>query len=110
LIFEDLFATTPLLVLSEPCPYLEFQDKPTQITVTFGKLIRAKDTRDQIGTLVHTFYLDAIYYLFEPFGIEQIYRTTYLILLMINKLKAAKFNQLLQKLPVKWALFSRKEL
>ncbi|RIB23436.1 hypothetical protein C2G38_2171305 [Gigaspora rosea] len=111
LIRQDLYAIEPSFVIPAPCPYDDTQGATTQLVLAYDEVKRAKARGKRIDTLVYTFYFGArlstasgpertaarreydgyfiraatrIYYLFEPHGVEQIYRTEHTRILKIS--------------------------
>ncbi|CAG8615584.1 11186_t:CDS:1, partial [Acaulospora morrowiae] len=123
----DLESTQLLTVMPEECPYHESQGLQEQVTLAYEKIRRARSIGNRISSLTHAYYLGAriqtltsaerfivrsiltayylkaairTYYLFESYGVAQIYRTTYTTLPMIVKLTKYEFNRLVMEEPV----------
>ncbi|CAG8739387.1 7518_t:CDS:1 [Ambispora leptoticha] len=119
----DLTSINPVLVTPTPCPFTDGRDVCTKATIAHHQMMRAIQTRDRIESLVHAYYLGSIldiasrnqltnlrnvisrhyfigatrtYYLFERFGVEQLYRTSYTTLNMVRLLTNDDFQSLLQ--------------
>jgi hypothetical protein len=121
-ILEDLSEPSSVDSIIEPPPFKETTPISTKIKLTFRKLHRAKRMDDRISILVNAFYIGQIieeemtpaqrtsnksnltayyyqvcvrtYYIFEKFGLQQIYRTRQTTLAMISKLKSAEYREL----------------
>ncbi|CAG8745531.1 7844_t:CDS:1, partial [Cetraspora pellucida] len=122
----------PAIVFPEPCPYDVTQDLPTQLFLAYDAMKRVKEKGKRVESLAYTYYFGArlhlmtptekstiqgkytsyfirattrLYYLFEPFGVEQLHRTTHTKLSMIANLKKEEFQCLCQYEPVEHAFF-----
>jgi hypothetical protein len=115
LILEDLLATTPEIVQVTPAPYDPIQPIDTQVLQTYRNMQRALRMKNRTLSLAYAYYLGEllenivdrpqqsylskqltkyhltgcrrIYGLFEKLGIEQIWRTKHITLVMVSKLK-----------------------
>ena len=111
ILVQDLIEDTPENVNVIPAPYDIFQTTEVQILSTYQKLQRSARRKDRIMTLVYAYYLGEIlenipdrshrsylnsqitkyyslasrrtYSLFEKTGVQQIYRTRFIILFLI---------------------------
>ena len=115
----DLREVLPTQITVEPIPYDLFQDTPIQIQTILRKLRRFKGNR--IKSLVYAYYLGEIlenvsqsrtsyrsmvtsehyyqaairvYNIFEPYGLEQVYRTQNTTLTMVRRLTSSEYNHL----------------
>ena len=121
-ILEDLSEPSSVDSVIEPPPFKETTPISMKVKLTFRKLHRAKRMDDRISILVNAFYIGQIieeemtpaqrtsnksnltayyyqvcvqtYYIFEKFGLQQIYRTRQTTLAMISKLKSAEYREL----------------
>ena len=121
-ILEDLSEPSSVDSIIEPSPFKEITPISMKVKLTFRKLHRAKRMDDRISLLVNAFYIGQIieeemtpaqrtsnksnltayyyqvcvrtYYIFEKFGLQQIYRTRQTTLAMISKLKSAEYREL----------------
>ena len=121
-ILEDLSEPNSVDSVVEPPPFEEATPISMKVKTTFRKLHRAKRMDDRISLLVNAFYIGQIieeemtpaqrtsnksnltayycqvcirtYYIFENFGLQQIYRTRKTTLAMISRLKSTEYRQL----------------
>jgi hypothetical protein len=115
LILDDLLATTPEIVQVTPAPHDPTQSIDTQVLQTYRCMQCALRMKNRILSLAYAYYLGELlenivsrpqqsylnkqltkyhltacrrtYGLFEKFGLEQIWRTKHITLVMVSKLK-----------------------
>src|SRR5260363_62782 len=112
----------PINVTPAPCLFTKNQNNVERITATYYHLMRARRRGDRIESLAYAYYLGSIldvmsesqrrsiqgivshyysgtalriYYIFERYGVEQVYRTTYTSLARVHRLTDAKYRSLL---------------
>jgi len=125
LILENLQEENPTRISVVP-PFYFDEDTPVQKIRTLNRQIRrAKSLRNRTETLINLWYIGAIletqvttvertvclreltghyatiarkvYYLFEPFGVQQILRTKHITVTMIHKLTKAQHIKLVEE-------------
>jgi hypothetical protein len=125
LIYDDLLEIEPLFPSTIPCTYNENISLDNNLTKMFNCLLRALRRKDRVTALANAYYIGqmlecktspaerhkcnqhlTIYYrqccvrifnLFEPYGIEQVYRTKRTKFWMFRTLKAHEYQELLRE-------------
>ncbi|CAG8652258.1 4497_t:CDS:1 [Dentiscutata erythropus] len=117
-VINDLLAATPCEVLITPPPYDEKQTLNDKVNITYRHVLRNLKFKNQIGSLVYSFYLGKLideaspdqqteyrkritkhyymavtraYWLFKTYGMEQAYCTQKLVLSDLATMKAEDF-------------------
>ncbi|CAG8724127.1 7427_t:CDS:2, partial [Racocetra persica] len=114
---RSFVSINPPYMVPEACSYHEDQDpnwKRHPRLLSWCKDLYVNPAEKSMASgLLTEYYIKAanrIYYLFELYGVEQIYHTKHISVPMVTQLKLSELNRLINILPMECALVEMKDL